>query len=189
MTHAHARIARQAAIAVVSAAILAGVAVAQVATPTSPAGSLRYRYDEASGRCRDAEGREGYNPGSRDLLKGLEGGECADFRGKEHNLTYLRVSRANLRGANFAGALFYLGSITDSDLTGADLSGTSGQMEYTGSRLRRANLSGADLSWSDLRETDLDGADLRHARFSEHSQLSFDRDEARCRGMVLAPTP
>jgi len=166
---------------------IAGPPPVGVAATAASAEPPRFRYDEASGRCLDTEGREGYNPGVLEALRRGNGLECGDFRGRRYNLTYLRVSRANLRGANFEGALFYLGSITDSDLSGADLSGTSGQMDYTGSRLRRARLSGADLSWSDLRGSDLDGADLRGARFSPHTQLPFDHDEALRRGMVLVP--
>jgi hypothetical protein len=148
----------------------------------------RFRYDEASGRCRNADGREGYNAGSRESLTKSGDGECTDFRGSI-NLTYLRLQRANLRGANLEGASFYLGSITDSDLTGADLSGTHGQMEYTGSWLRRALLTGADLTWSDLVGADLDGADLRDARYSPHTRMPFDEAEARRRGMIYVPRP
>jgi hypothetical protein len=151
--------------------------------------SSRFRYDEASGKCLDADGREGYNRGSREALEGNQDTECANFSGQGINLTYLRLKNANLRGANFARARWYLGSIEDSDLTGANLSDASGQMDYGGSRLRDANLSRAGLEWADLRDTDLSGADLRGARFSPRTQLPFDRDEALRRGMVFVPSP
>jgi uncharacterized protein YjbI with pentapeptide repeats len=149
----------------------------------------RFRYDESSGTCRDADGREGYNLGSREELQRTRDGECTDFSHKGINLTYLWLTKANLRGANFANARWYLGSIKDSDLTGTDLSGTSGQMDYSGSRLRGARLVGADLTWGDLRDADLDGADLEGARFSLHTQLPFDHDAALQRGMVFVPKP
>jgi hypothetical protein len=154
----------------------------------SPAASHRFRYDETTGKCLDAEGREGYNRSSRQELETTGDAECADFR-RAFNLTYLYLDKANLRGANFAGTPWYLGSITDSDLTGADLSNTSGQMDYRRSRLRGANLLRADLTYGDLTDTDLAGANLRGARFSVKTRLPFDRDEAQRRGMILVATP
>jgi hypothetical protein len=149
----------------------------------------RFRYHESSGRCLDAAGREGYNAGSREALERTGEAECADLGGGAINLTYLRLARANLRGANLADALFYLGSITDSDLTGANLARTSGEMDYAGSRLRGATLAGADLTHSSLHGADLDGADLRGAGFSERTVLPFDRAEALRRGMVFGSAP
>jgi hypothetical protein len=171
------------------AGIAHGQAPAATRTPERPAAPPRYRYDEPSGRCLDAEGREGYNGGSREDLEETRQAECADFSGPNLNMTYLRLVRANLRGANFEGVLFYLGSITDSDLTGANLSVTSGQMDYGGSRLRAARLSGADLTWADLRAADLEGADLRNAKFNQHTRLPFDHNEALRRGMLFDPRP
>jgi uncharacterized protein YjbI with pentapeptide repeats len=165
-----------------------GQTIAQGPASEPPAAGLRFRFDEQSGRCLDAQGREGYNRGSRELMKTREA-ECADFSDRGLNLTYLHLTGANLRGANFANVPWYLGSITDSDLTGANLSGTSGQMDYRGSRFRKARLSGADLGWADLRDADLEGADLRGAKFSRHTRLPFDHDEARRRGMVFTPEP
>lgn len=134
--------------------------LAQLPTSEQPAASPRFRFDEGSGRCLDAQGQEGYNLGSREELVKTGEGECAGFGGRGLNLTYLSLNRVNLRGASFVNVRWYLGAITDSDLTGANLSGTTGQMNYSGSRLRGARLSGADLSWSDLR-----GADLTRLRF------------------------
>jgi uncharacterized protein YjbI with pentapeptide repeats len=170
------------------ALLLAGAALAAAAdTPAAPS---RFRYDETAAKCLDAEGREGYNRRSREELVSTGEAECADFTGsRRENLTYLRLDRANLRGANLDGTPFYLGSITNSDLTGARLSGTSGQMEYRGSRLRRATLAGADLTYAELQDADLDGADLRGARFSPHTRLPFDHAEALRRGMVFDPKP
>lgn len=174
----------------VSAMVLAGAAaLAQAQAPGESAAPARFHYDEATGKCLDADGREGYNPGTRESLVRTRHGECADFSGPRPNLTYLRLHGANLRGANFQGAAWYLGSIEDSDLTGANLSGTWGQMDYTRSRLRAASLAGADLTYSGLEGADLDGADLRGARFSRHTRLPFDADEAQRRGMVLVPKP
>jgi uncharacterized protein YjbI with pentapeptide repeats len=191
-----------AALVLAGAALAAHVSVAgpaserrtaQVASPDGPGQpaaveALRFRYDATSGRCLDAEGREGYNPGSRKLVEtGMA--ECADLSGRGINMTYLRLVGANLRGANFANVLWYLGSITGSDLTGANLAGTFGQMDYQGSRLRGARLTGADLTWSDLGDADLHGADLRGALFSPHTRLPFSGEEARRRGMVFKPAP
>jgi uncharacterized protein YjbI with pentapeptide repeats len=153
-----------------------------------PATARRFRYDETSGKCLDSEDREGYNRSSREELETTREAECADFRGPV-NLTYLYLSKANLRGANFAGTRWYLGEITDSDLTGADLSSTNGQMDYRRSRLREANLSRADLNYADLADADLGGADLRGARFSINTRLPFDHDEALRRGMIFVGKP
>jgi hypothetical protein len=171
------------------ALLLAGATslTAAAGTPSAPS---RFRYDETAGKCLDAEGREGYNRRTREELVSTGDAECADFgRSTRDNLTYLRLDRANLRGANFDGALFYLGSITNSDLSGAKLSGTSGQMEYRGSRLRGATLAGADLTYAEFQDADLDGADLRGARFGPHTRLPFDHAEALRRGMVFDPKP
>jgi hypothetical protein len=173
---------------VLPAGIVRDHAIAQVSASDRPAVPLRFRYDEQSGRCLDTQGRAGYNPGSRDLM-GTREAECADFSGRGLNLTYLRLTGANLRGANFANVPWYLGSITNSDLTGAILSGTSGQMDYRGSRFRKARLSGADVRWADFRDADLEGADLGGALFNQHTQLPFDNDEARRRGMIFTPEP
>jgi hypothetical protein len=148
-----------------------------------------FRYDERSGRCHGVDGREGHSPGSRAVLERTGHGECADFSARGLNLTYLQLTGANLRGARFTGVPWYLGSIRDSDLTGADLSHTTGQMEYRGSRLRGASLAGADLTYADLEGVDLDGADLRGARFGPHTRLPFDRDVALQRGMLFAAAP
>jgi uncharacterized protein YjbI with pentapeptide repeats len=171
-----------------------GAAVARAQAPPGPAAPAPetpgpFRFDEASGRCVDAAGRQGHNPASREALVRTAQAECADFGGRGHNLTYLQLARANLRGARLTGVRWYLGALTDSDLTGADLSGTTGQMDYSGSRLRGARLAGADLTYADLRGADLDGADLRGARFSRHTSLPFDHDTARRRGMVFVPEP
>jgi hypothetical protein len=173
------------AMALGGAVLLAEIALGQA----PPAAPPRFRYDEPSGRCLDSEGREGYNPGSREELQKTGEAECADFSGRALNLTYLQLAGANLQGADFANVSWYLGSITDSDLTGANLSRTSGQMAYRGSRLRKARLSGSDLTWADLRDVDLGGADLRAARFSRHTRLPFDHDEAVRRGMIFVATP
>ena len=162
--------------------------VGQLQTSQAPAAPSRFRYDETSGKCLDSEGREGYNRSSREALQKTGDAECADFR-RGFNLTYLRLNKANLRGANFSGVPWYLGSISDSDLTGANLSGTSGQMVYRRSRLREAKLSGADLTWADLKDADLGGADLGSAQFSFHTRLPFDHDEALRRGMIFVPKP
>jgi uncharacterized protein YjbI with pentapeptide repeats len=178
------------AMALGGAVALEGVLLAAIALGQAPpAAPQRFRYDEPSGRCLDSEGRAGYDRGSREELEETGEAECADFSGKGLNMTYLHLARANLQGANFANVSWYLGSITDSDLTGANLSRTSGQMAYRGSRLRNARLSESDLTWSDLRDADLGGADLRDARFSRHTRLPFDHDEALRRGMVFVPRP
>jgi hypothetical protein len=167
--------------------LVAGGVIGQLETPQVRA-VRRFRYDETSGKCLDAEGREGYNRSSRAELETTGDAECVDFRGR-FNLTYLHLRSANLRGANFADVSWYLGEIADSDLTGADLSRTSGQMVYRRSRLRAANLSRADLHYADLAEADLDRADLRGARFNVRTRLPFDRDEALRRGMVFDVEP
>jgi hypothetical protein len=168
--------------------LASGTVIGQLQPSQVPAAVRRFRYDEASGKCLDSEGREGYNRSSREDLKATRDAECADFR-RASNLTYLFLNQAKLRGANFAGIPWYLGEISDSDLTGADLSGTTGEMVYRGSRLRGANLSRADLSYADLTDTDLAGADLRGARFTVNTRLPFDHGEALRRGMIFVARP
>jgi hypothetical protein len=144
-----------------------------------------FRYDERTGTCVDSEGTKGLNPnGTRDLLRGKDVvAECFDFARSRSNLTYLRLNGANLRGSNFAGVPFYLGVFTGSDFRGANLDGTSGQVDYSRVDLRGASFLGANLSYNEF-----DGARLEGARFDEHTKLPFDRAEAEARGMQFVPS-
>ena len=142
-----------------------------------------FSYDRRTGKCVDGQGREGVNSGgSRESLEKTNVGECTDFRDSRFNLTYMRLTGANMRGANFAGVLFYLGWFTDSDFRGANLDGTSGQVDYQGSDLRGASFRGADLTYNRF-----DGALLEGARFDASTRLPFSRADADARGMKLVP--
>jgi hypothetical protein len=143
-----------------------------------------FRYDQHAGQCLDRQRRVGLNPGgSRERLRGTNvAAECTDFGQPRSNLTYLHVSGANLKGASFAGASFYLGTFADSDFRGANLDGTSGQVDYSRSDLRGASFRGADLRYSVF-----DGALLEGARFDDATRLPFSRSEAEARGMRFVP--
>jgi uncharacterized protein YjbI with pentapeptide repeats len=144
-------------------------------------GQLRYRYDAATGRCVGADGAEGLNPVTKELLRATRDLECADLRAGRVNITYLALDGANLRGADFTGNGCYLTEIERSDLTGARLTGLRGSdCRFTGSDLTGADLRGATLP----RPATLEGAILTGARFDAGTRLPFDRDEALTRGMV-----
>jgi uncharacterized protein YjbI with pentapeptide repeats len=147
-----------------------------------PAGAqIRYRYDATTGRCVGADGAEGLNPVTKELLRATRDLECADLRAGRVNITYLALDGANLRGADFTGNGCYLTEIERSDLTGARLTGLRGSdCRFTGSDLTGADLRGATLP----RPATLEGAILTGARFDAGTRLPFDRDEALTRGMV-----
>lgn len=144
-----------------------------------------FRYDEQTGTCVDGQGTKGLNPGgTRELLRGRDVvAECTDFAHPRSNLTYLRLNGAKLRGSNFEGVPFYLGTFTGSDFRGANLDRTTGQVDYSQADLRGASLLGADLSHDRF-----DDARLEGARFDEHTRLPFGRAEAEARGMQFVPS-
>lgn len=161
---------RTTSFAVLAAAVLSTSAFAQ------------FRYDEATGSCRDERGQAGWNVGLR--------GPCGDLRGQD--LTGASFDREDLRGARFDGATLTGASFFRADVRGASFDGARlDRAVFSGARLEGATLRGAslmhaklvnaalaqaDLRQADLRNADLHGAhftaaDLRGARFSAHRAL------------------
>lgn len=89
--------------------------------------------------------------------------ERASLRGYDFSHRYL--GHAYLRGADLAGAIFYMADLRNACLAGANLSGAilTGA-NLSGTDLRGASLAGATLLVADLDNTLLQGADLRGAR-------------------------
>jgi hypothetical protein len=147
---------------------------------------LRYRYEATSGKCVAADGSEGLNPVDRsEFLKGnelkIDELECADLRGLSRiNITYRRLERANLRGADLSGNGCYLTEFTNSDLTGVKFTGfRGGDCHFERSNLTKADLRGANLSQSKFEDSVLTGA-----LFDQGTRLPFSPEEALARGMV-----
>jgi len=86
-----------------------------------------------------------------------------------------------LRYLTAPGAPFDGRRLSDIDLTGAHLAGSS----FVGADLRRASLYCADLSGCDLRRARLDRADLRGARLAGSNLGGAILDEADMRAAVL----
>ena len=83
-----------------------------------------FRYDAASGRCLDAEGREGRNTVAIEEVRATRDAQCADLRGVQ----LLTPSTGDLegwdlRGADLTGATLHFSALLDADLRGADLAG------------------------------------------------------------------
>ena len=88
-----------------------------------PAASPGFRYDPASGRCRNAAGEEGRNKLAIEQIRASKSAECADLRGVQ----LLPPSTGdlqgwNLRGADLTEAELFFSALADADLCGADLS-------------------------------------------------------------------
>jgi hypothetical protein len=95
---------------------------------------------------------------SRDLAL-IRRGVKAWNRWRESNLFLTpRLSDANLRGANLAGANFFHTDLREANLMMANLIGAD---------LSHTSLLGANLSWADLTQAKLTGADLTDADFTE----------------------
>ena len=80
-----------------------------------------------------------------------------DFANTAQALTAAIEQKADLTGANLAGAVLYGASLTRASLYGASLT--------------RANLYRANLREANLYRADLTGADIREARFSAYSHI------------------
>lgn len=123
----------------------------------------------------------------------------ANFHNRQ--LPFVNINSSEFRYGNFEMANMVCSSIDHSNLQGANLRYVD--MEY--SEITKTNLSGADLSYANLRgcqirESDFSGADLRgadladctvhnskfqEAVFDEHTQLPFDKSQAKRLGMVF----
>lgn len=124
--------------------LLAAALVVMSATASQAAA---FRFDEATGRCVDPAGREGWN--------GQVPGPCADLRAVD--LSGARLAGVDLRGARLEGAKLDHADLFRADLRGAHLDG--------------AQLGGADLRLAALHGAAFAGADLRGARFSREPAL------------------
>lgn len=165
-------------------AVLASVAFASSAF-------AQYRFDAATGECRNAAGEQGLN---------VARGPCADLRGA--NLEGARFEAMDLRGARFDGARLRGASFLQAELAGASFKGADlskatlrgarlaranfAQAQLSGAHLEYARLEGAVLTDADLRNASLykarfEGADVRGARFSQDRVLV---DDAHWRGAI-----
>jgi uncharacterized protein YjbI with pentapeptide repeats len=121
-------------------------------TSVSVASDLGYRYE--NGKCVNAQGEEGLNPGKI--------GPCGDLRG-------VVISRLNLEGEDLSGARFDSADLQTTSLKSTILEGTN----FSG-----ANLSGVDLSNATIHGTDFTGAVLLNAQFAGASLEAADFSRA-----------
>ena len=112
--------------------------------------------------------------------------------------TYLwgvRLERAFLTHADFAGASLGQSNLAHAELSGANLSGANLQLaNLSGSSLLAANLSGADLGFANLSGTQVAGADISSAvliganlsrawgTFSGEPNLGISSPPVQCQG-------
>lgn len=100
-------------------------------------------------------------------------GAGACFRGAW--LANAAFSEADLRNADFVGAMMKKFGARKSDLSGSKLAGCDltgarlAEAKLIGADLRDANLTGADISGSDLTGANLDGAKLVDMTFDQHT--------------------
>lgn len=119
----------------------------------------QYRFDAATGTCRNAAGEVGFNVGVR--------GPCGDLRNAD--LSGASLEAMDLRGARLDGANLKGASLLGADLSGASLRGASlVKATLRGAKLVGAHLDGAALLHANLERARLDGAtfadaDLRNA--------------------------
>jgi len=90
------------------------------------------------------------------VLKKVEAGKN-DLTGAD--LSYHKLMKADLQGANLGGADLSYAYLMQADLTGADLSG----VDFTSAVLSEATLNGANLEDADFTEAYLCGVDLSQA--------------------------
>lgn len=110
-------------ILVIGTLVLAQGCMTQASKENSNLASLIYAYDSATGKCVDAEGNEGLNEISGNIIPGMNG-ECGDFR--DRDLSGATLDNGNFRGADFSGAFFNFTMGSDMDLSGATITGTEG---------------------------------------------------------------
>ena len=107
------------------------------------------------------------------------------------DLSYHKLMKAQLQGANLSGADLSYAYLMQADLTGADLSG----VDFNSAVLSEANLNGANLEDADFTEAYLCGVDLsqtlnltcdqldlayldRATRLPDHIQITWLSDTA-----------
>ena len=102
--------------------------------------------------------------GSRANLYGanLAGASLTRANLAEANLTRANLTGANLTGANLTGAYLTWANLTGANLYGANLT----RANLTGANLTRANLTGVNLTGANLTGANLTGADLTEANLT-----------------------
>lgn len=130
---------------------------------------FRFQWDATghTGRCLNADGKEGYNPHFV--------GACGDLRGlnlSNNDLNGMDLSGSNLdgvslrgtmlNGANMKGVRATGADFSKADLNGADFDGAvvSGTL-FNRARMNGANFYGANLSGSKIKESQLHGIHLQ----------------------------
>ncbi len=88
----------------------------------------RYRYDAATGTCRDSAGVTGWNARRLEVLLETGEGECVDFaasglRTLNHLGTFVTLTGWNLKGSRLMGLALTYVLLLDATLQGADLMG------------------------------------------------------------------
>jgi uncharacterized protein YjbI with pentapeptide repeats len=89
-----------------------------------------FRYQAATGACRNGAGAAGYNAPSEAKLRASHNAECTDLSGLDLSLlardstkfTFDSLKSWNFKGALFKDARLHFNHIIDSKLQGADLS-------------------------------------------------------------------
>jgi uncharacterized protein YjbI with pentapeptide repeats len=115
---------------------------------------FNFKWDPSNetGRCVNAQGKEGYNP------KHL--GECGDLRG-------MSLSTTDLNGYNLDGSVFDGLKLVGYNFNGASLRGIKASgTDFSRSRLNGANLTGSDLSGADFSKSELYGSYFVKAKLS-----------------------
>lgn len=105
----------------------------------------------------------------------------------EPNLSYAKLSDANLTGANLHISVLNYADLERANLTNANLD--YADLQHAGlsnADLRGANLTGADLSYADLARTDLRGANLTKARLNYANLAGADLRGADLTGADLS---
>jgi hypothetical protein len=162
-----------------------------LAIPAAAQQDLGFRYQD--GKCVNADGEEGLNPGYVD--------ECGGLRG--HDLRQAPLDRVNLAGADLQAARLTRARmrrviLRDADLRGAELDGADlrqadlrsanldrarlGGSDLTGAQLQDADLIRTDLVAAILRDADLTGANLRSADLRDADLSYADVTRANLRG-------
>lgn len=105
------------------------------------------------------------------------------------NLADFDIREANLRNADFTGAVLSRCRLTRADLSGARLKGARlDGADLTGARLVRADLSSADLSGAVLTNIRARGADFSSADLSGATLDGAQLDEADLSGAAVTGT-
>lgn len=176
--------------------LLAALAAAAPAGPD-------FSYDKEKGRCLNAAGTEGRNPGRvgecGDLTSGafdapddslsgsvwtgldLSGRDLSKARLRDLRAKDVRLAKARLNGALLTGAALEGGTLEGARLRGADLRGAR-----IAASMEKADLSEADLRGADLSQAELSGAQLFRAKYDEATKLPFSAGKAYRRGLVFA---